>query len=450
MVLDKLSDSLKNTLKKITFAVFVDEKLVNELVKDVQRSLLQSDVNVKLVLDLTNKIKERVLKEESPKTLSKKEYLIQVLYEELTKFLGGSGAKIEMKKKPFKLMLVGLFGNGKTTCAGKLANYYKKRGLKVAVMTTDTWRPAAFDQLEQLAKKVGVDFMGDKKSKDPAKIFKKFESELSKYDLVIVDTAGRDALSEELITELNSIHKAVNANETLLVMGADLGQAAEKQAKTFHETCGVTGIIITKLDGTAKGGGALAAAAITGAPVKFIGIGEKVDDLEEFRPEGFVGRLLGMGDLEALLEKAKGAISEEEAQDLGNKFLKGDFSLLDLYEQMQAVRKMGPLAKVMEMIPGMSQVHLPKEMLEVQEEKLTKWKFILDSCTKEELENPEDMDGSRVDRIAKGSGCSSGEIRSLLKQYKQSKKMVKMFKGGSEKDMQKMMQKFQGKMPFKM
>ncbi|HLD05071.1 MAG TPA: LAGLIDADG family homing endonuclease [Candidatus Nanoarchaeia archaeon] len=337
-----------------------------------------------------------------------------------------------------------------TTTAGKLAHYYKKRGLKVAVMTTDTWRPAAFDQLEQLAKKVGVDFMGDKKSKDPAKIFKKFEPELSKYDLVIVDTAGRDALSEELITELNSIHKAVKADETLLVMGADLGQAAEKQAKTFHETCGVTGILITKLDGTAKGGGALAAAAITGAPVKFIGIGEKVDDLEEFRPEGFVGRLLGMGDLEALLEKAKGAISEEEAQDLGKKFLKGDFSLLDLYEQMQAVRKMGPLTKIMEMIPGMSQVHLPKEMLEVQEGKLIKWKFIMDSCTKEELENPEEMDGSRVDRIAKGSGCSSSEIRSLLKQYKQSKKMVKMFKGGSEKDMQKMMKQFQGKMPFKM
>ncbi len=452
MVLDKLSDSLKNTLKKITSAVFVDEKLINELVKDVQRSLLQSDVNVKLVLDLSNKIKERVLKEEAPKTLSKKEYLIQVLYEELTKFLGGGGAsaKIEMKKKPFKLMLIGLFGNGKTTTAGKLAHYYKKRGFKVAVMTTDTWRPAAFDQLEQLAKKIGVDFMGDKKSKDPVKIFKKFEPELSKYDLVIVDTAGRDALSDELITELNSIHKAVKADEVLLVMGADLGQAAEKQAQTFHETCGVTGIVITKLDGTAKGGGALAAAAITGAPVKFIGLGEKVDDLEEFRPEGFVGRLLGMGDLEALLEKAKGAISEEEAQDLGKKFLKGDFSLLDLYEQMQAVRKMGPLTKIMEMIPGMSQVHLPKEMLEVQEGKLTKWKFIMDSCTKEELENPEDMDGSRVDRIAKGSGCSSTEIRSLLKQYKQSKKMVKMLKGGSEKDMQKMMQKFQGKMPFKM
>jgi len=330
MVLEKLGDSLKNTLQKITKALFVDEKLVNELVKDIQRALLQADVNVQLVFDLTKEIKEKALKTEPPKGLSKKEFLINIVYESLVDFLGGPGSKINIKKKPFKMMLVGLFGSGKTTTAGKLAAYYSKRGMKVALLQTDTWRPAAYDQLEQLAKKVNVPFFGIRGEKDPVKIFKKYETELNKHDLIIIDTAGRDALSDELTEELNRINKAVKADENLLVISGDIGQAAEKQAKSFHEACHVTGVIITKLDGTAKGGGALIACSVTKAPVKFIGLGEKIEDFEEFKPEGFVGRLLGMGDLEALLEKAKGAITEEEAQDLGKRFLKGDFNLIDL------------------------------------------------------------------------------------------------------------------------
>ncbi|GIU69600.1 MAG: hypothetical protein KatS3mg002_0836 [Candidatus Woesearchaeota archaeon] len=219
-------------------------------------------------------------------------------------------------------MLVGLFGNGKTTTASKLAKYYQKRGFKVALMTTDTWRPAAFDQLKQLADKIGVDFYGDKTAKHPTDIYNKFVSQLKKYDIVIIDTAGRDALNDELIEELNTLNKTIKADETLLVLSADIGQAAQKQAETFNETCNITGVIITKLDGTAKGGGALTACSVTKAPVKFIGVGEKIDALEEFRPDGFVGRLLGMGDLESLLEKIHEAISEEDAKDLGKKFLK--------------------------------------------------------------------------------------------------------------------------------
>ncbi len=448
MVLEKLGNSLKDTLQKISKAVFVDEKLVNELVKDIQRALLQSDVNVKMVFDLTKQIKDRLVKDEAPAGLTKKEFLIKIVYEELVRFLGESESKIEVTGKPTKIMLVGLFGHGKTTTAGKLAKYYQKRGYKVALMSTDTWRPAAFEQLRQLGAQINAPVFGNPKQKDPVKIYKEFEGELKNYDLVIIDTAGRDALSDELITELNAINKTVKADERLLVIGGDVGQAAERQAKTFHETCNVTGVIITKLEGTAKGGGALIACSVTGAKVKFIGVGEKINDLEVYSPERFVGKLLGMGDLEGLLEKAKEAISEEEAQDLGKKLLKGEFNLIDLYEQMNAMKKMGPLGKVMEMIPGFGQIKLPKEALQVQEEKLKKWKYILDSCTKEELEDPEEvMDSSRIDRIAKGAGVSPGEVRDLIKQYRQSKKMMKAFKGmgsGSPAQMEKMMKRMGG------
>jgi signal recognition particle subunit SRP54 len=453
MVLDKLSESLKNTLKKITGASFVDEKLINELVKDIQRALLQGDVNVKLVFDLTSKIKERALKEEPPRGVTRKEFLIKIVYDELVNFLGGPGAKILIKGKPFKLMLVGLFGNGKTTSAAKIAGFYKKRGLKAAVIQTDTWRPAAYEQLETNAQKAGVDFFGIKGEKDPVKIYQRFEKEMAKYDLVVIDTAGRDALSEELIKELNDINAAVKPDETLLVISADIGQAAENQAKKFHDTCKVTGVFITKLEGTAKGGGSLIACAVTGAPVKFIGIGEKVDAIEEFKPEGFVGRLLGMGDLEALLEKAREAITEDEAEDLGRKMLKGEFNLIDLFEQMSALKKMGPIGKVMEMIPGMGQIQMPKEALQVQEKKLELWRHIMGSMTKDELEDPEIIGSTRIERIAKGAGTSTQEVRSLLKQYRQSKKMVKMMKGvDSEKGMQKALQRMQkgGNVKFKM
>ena len=447
MVLEKLGDSLKGTLQKIKNALFVDEKLINELVKDIQRSLLQSDVAVRLVLEVTKKIKERALKEKEAKGLDKKEQLIAIVYDELSNFLGGEQpAFVIPKQKPFIIMLVGLFGNGKTTSAGKIANYYKKRGKKVAVIQTDTWRPAAFEQLKTLAKQAEVAFFGLEGEKDPAKIYTHFKKELYEYDLVIVDTAGRDALSDELVEELVSINDAVQADERWLVMAADVGQTAQKQAQQFHDTAGVTGVVITKLDGTAKGGGALSACAITGAPVRFIGVGEKIDDFELFNPKGFVGRLLGMGDLEALLDKAQAAMSEEDAQDMGRKFLKGEFNLIDLYEQMQAMKKMGPLSKVLDMVPGMSQMKIPKEALAGQQEKLESWKFLMNSMTKEELEEPEVIKGGRLERIAKGAGMPVSELRGLLKQYKQSRKLMKMMKGGSEKDMQKMMQRMGGGM----
>jgi signal recognition particle subunit SRP54 len=444
MVLEKLGDSLKNTLGKIAKSVFVDEKLINELVKDIQRALLQSDTNVQLVFDLSKKIKERA-KEDAPAGITKREHLVKIVYEELTNFLGKETSELKIEKKPTQIMLVGLFGSGKTTTTGKLAKFYKKRGYKVAVMQTDTWRPAAYDQLEQLAKSVGVEFFGIKGEKDPVNIYMAFQDKIKDYDVVIVDTAGRDALSEDLIEELNQIHSVVKPDERLLVISADIGQAAQKQAQAFHDTVNVNGVIVTKLEGTAKGGGALSACSVTNAPIKFIGVGEKVDDLEIFHPQRFVGRLIGFGDIESLLEKAKEVINEDDAKEMQDKFLKGDFNLLDLYNQMKSLKKMGSFKKIMGMIPGMSNMNLPKEMLDVQEGKLEKWKIAMDSMTQEELEEPDKIGADRVDRIASGSGSSIKEVRELLKQHRQSKKMMKMFKG--EKDMNKMMKKMKGKMP---
>ena len=446
MVLEKLGDSLKNTLQKIAKAIFVDDKLINELVKEIQRALLQADVNVQLVFDLTNKIKDRIKKEETPSGLTKKEHLVNIVYDELVNFLGKEEYKIELKEKPFKIMLLGLFGSGKTTTAGKLAKYFMKRGNKVAIIGLDTYRPAAMEQVEQIAKQINSHFYINKKEKSPLNVYNDNKKEYSKYDILIIDTSGRDALSKDLIEEIEILNDEIKPNERLLVISADIGQAAQKQAEQFNKSCNITGVIVTKMDGTAKGGGALTACAVANAPIKFIGVGEKVDDLENFNPKGFVGRLLGMGDLEALLEKAKEAIKQEDAEDLGKRFLKGEFNLIDLYEQMAAMKKMGSLKKIVEMIPGFSSLQLPKEMLDVQEGKLDKWKIAMQSMTKKELEDPEMITSERVDRISKGSGIDASTIRELIKQYRQSKKLVKMFKG-SKGDMSKMMKKFQGKMP---
>ena len=445
MVLEKLSESLKNTLQKIAKSMFVDEKLINELVKDIQRALLQADVNVKLVFELTQRIKDRITKEETPGALTKKEHLINVVYEELTKFLGGEKSEIKLgDKMPNKIMLVGLFGSGKTTTCGKIAKFFMKRGKRVALIGLDVHRPAAMDQLEQVGKQINVPVFILKGEKDPVKIYENFRNEYSRLDLLLVDTAGRDALSEDLIDELKDVHKVVQPDESLLIISADIGQAAQTQAKAFHEAGAITGVIVTKMDGTAKGGGALSACAVTGAPIKFIGVGEKVDDFEQFNPKGFVGRLLGMGDLEALLEKAKEAITEEEAKDIEKKLLKGEFNLIDLYSQMEAMSKMGPLGKVLEMVPGLGQLSLPKEALQVQEGKLKKWKHAMNSMTKLELEDPTIIDAQHIERISNGSGVPTTDIRDMIKQYNQSKKLVKMLKGESPEKLMKKLSKNAG------
>ena len=440
-MLDKLGSTLRNTLDKIKGSLFIDETLINALVKDIQRALIQSDVNVKLVLTLSENIKRRLLKENIPQGLTKKEYLVKVVYEELTNLLGKGFTDIEITKKPFKIMLVGLFGNGKTTTTGKLGKYFKKKGHKVALVSTDTWRPAAFEQLKQLGSQINADVFGEPSLGHPAEIYQKFENELNNYDVIIIDTAGRDALNDELIEELDRQNKVVNPDEVLLVMAADLGQTAHKQAQQFADTVNITGVIITKLEGSAKGGGALSACSAANAPVKFIGVGEKVDDLEKFNPERFVGRLLGMGDLETLLEKVKESVDQEQAEDMQKRILSGKFNLLDLYEQMKSMKKMGSFSKLVDMIPGMGGAKIPKDMLNVQEEKFKKWEHVLKSFTHEELMDPDIISNTRVERVAKGSGTDIKLVRELLKQYKMARKATKMLKG-KQGNMKSMMKKF--------
>ena len=421
MVLEDLGSSLKQTFRKIVGLGYIDKATVESIMRDLERALIMADVDVELVAEISREIKNKVLKEKPPSGLTLKEYFIKILYDEIVKFLGEEKSEIALKKQ--KILLIGLFGSGKTTSAGKIGKWFQKRGLSVGLVGCDTHRPAAQEQLKQIGEKLGVPvYLEGKNPKDIAK-----NALNSKQDILIFDSAGRNALDEELAKELKELGEIIKPDEVLLVIPADLGQAARKQTEEFNKLVGITGLVVTKLDGTAKGGGALTAAYVSGAKVKFIGVGEKLEDLEAYDPKRFVSRLIGFGDLQGLLEKAKEVgIKEEVVEDI----LKGKFTLNEFYEQIKAMQKMGSLSKIIEMIPGISGFKIPKEFLDVQEEKMKKWKYMMESMTKEEKENPDIIKQSRIQRIAKGSGTKPEEVRELLKYYKQVKKIVKMTKGG--------------------
>jgi len=422
MALGKLSESLIGIVKKITLASFVDEKLVREIVKELQKALLSADVNVKLVFELSKKIEERALKEKPLPGLSMREHVLKILYEELVSLLG--------KKQEFSLprrariMLIGLQGSGKTTTVGKLAKFYSKRGLRVLVIGTDTYRPAAFEQLKQLAEEGNFALHGSETEKNAAEILKGGLSEARRSDIVILDTAGRHSTEEELFREMKELASIFAPDEKILVLDANLGQTAGKQAKAFHDAIGITGVIITKLDSSAKGGGALSAVAETGVKIKFIATGEKLDAFEVFNADRFISRLLGMGDLRTLLEKAKEEISEEKAE----KILKsGKITMNDLREQIKSIMKLGSLGSILKMIPGFS-MFANKEVSELTEVKMKKFLFIIDSMTKQEREKPEIISGSRIQRIARGSGTSKEEVKELLKYFKNMQSAFKKLK----------------------
>ncbi len=428
MALDNLGSSLTNAIKKLFKAGVVDEATVKELVRDIQRALLQSDVNVQLVLQISKNIEERALKEKVPPGVSRREHVIKVVYEELTKFVGDKPVplKVEPGKKKI-IMLVGIQGSGKTTHAAKLARYFQKRGLKVGLVCADTYRPGAYAQLQQLAARTNTPFFGDLKQKDPVKVVREGLKQFGEKDLIIVDTAGRHKEEKDLIKEMKDLEKNIKPDEVIMVIDGTIGQQALAQAKTFHEATPIGAIIVTKLDGSSRGGGALSAVAATGAPIKFIGTGEKIEDIEPFIPSRFVGRLLGMGDLETLLEKVKDAeiqVPQKKAKEI----MSGNFTLTDMYEQFQAVKKMGPFGKVLKMIPGMSSSDVPEEMLNTAEGRLEKWGVIIQSMTPEEKENPKLLNSSRAKRIARGSGTTEKDVKELLKQYIMMRKMLKMFK----------------------
>ncbi len=426
-MLSKLSQGLQKFFSKLSKISIVDEKFIKSSLRDLQKTLISGDVNVRLVLELSKRIEERMKKEKIPSGLTPKQHFINVVYDELVSLLGEGG---EVEIKPQRILLVGLYGHGKTTTAAKLARFFSKRGLKTAMITTDTWRPAAYEQLKQLGDKIHVPVFGDPASKSAVDILKRGLEEFSDYDVVIVDSAGRDSLNDELIDEIKALKEELKPDNTYLVMGGDIGQSAEKQARTFNDAVGLTGIILTRMDSSAKGGGALAACKAAGVPVVFLGVGEKIDDLELFDPKKFVSRLLGMPDLETLLEKARSVVEENEELS-PEEILKGKFTLKTFYKQLEATSKMGSLQKIAEML-GLG-MKIPKDVLEESEEKLKVYKVIMDSMTKEELENPEIINKSRIERIARGSGRTVQEVRELLKQYEAAKKMLKKLKGGKRR-----------------
>jgi signal recognition particle subunit SRP54 len=424
MALERLGASLHEALRKLFRATVVDEIAVKELVRDVQRALLQADVNVQLVLEISKRIEERALKEKVPPGISRREHVIKVVYEELTRFLGEKPAPLKVEPGKRKvLMLVGIQGSGKTTAAAKLARYFQKRGLKPALVCADTYRPGAFEQLQQLASEINVPIYGDPRGKDPVKIALEGLKQFSDKDIVIVDTAGRHKEEKGLIKEMKTLEEKIKPDEVMLIIDGTIGQQAYVQAKAFSEATSIGSILVTKLDGSARGGGALSAVAATGAPIRFISTGEKIEDIEPFVPSRFVGRLLGMGDIEALVEKVREAevkVPEKRAKAL----LSGKFTLTDMYEQFEAMRKMGPFQKILKMLPGMSYT-IPDEMLEEAEDKLEKWRVIIQSMTPEERENPKILNASRIRRVARGSGTSEKDVKELLRQYEMMRRMLK-------------------------
>ncbi len=448
-MLDKLSEKLKSSMKNFIQSIFIDEKTLNKFVNEIQKALIQADVEVELVFQISENIKKRA-KDEIGKGEVAKEYIVKIIYEELVSILGEEGFKIKISEKPYKIMLIGLFGNGKTTSAGKIAKFFQKRGHKVCLLALDTYRPAAYEQLTQLGEQIKVPVFGNPDEKIAFKVVKQFKKEIEKFDVVIADSSGRDALKQDMIDEVTSIEKELQPQEILLVQGADIGQGAKEQAFAFKEALNISGVVLTKIDGTAKGGGAITACSVAGAPIKFLGTGEKIEDLEEFEPKRFVSRILGMGDIETLLEKAK-EIAMEKAPDkeMEKRLLSGKFNLLDFKMQLESMTKMGSLSKMLNLIPGMGMSSIPKEMLNVQEDKLKKFKIIMSSMTQKELEDPDLIKSERIERIAKGSGTETSEVRELLKQYNQIKKVMKKMKG---KDITKIAKKFGGgklpKMPF--
>jgi len=417
---EKLSEGLQNAVASLRKAVVVDKKTVREFVKEVQKALISADVNVNLVLEISKKIEEKALLEKPPGLLDRKEFIIKITYDELTSLLG-KGEKISIKKGD-KILLVGIQGSGKTTTAAKLAKYYNKKGFKVGLICADTFRPGAYTQLMQLAEEINIPFYGDPNEKNAINIIKKGLEILKDKDIIIIDSEGRNKLDTDLMNEINRIYKEIKPEHVLLVLDGTMGQLAGEQAEAFKKSCDITGVILTKLEGTAKGGGAISACKSTNARVYFIGVGEHIDDLEEFNAERFVSKILGFGDIEGLLEKAQEMEIKEETV---NRIMKGKFTLNDLYYQIQEIKKLGPLSKIVEMLPT-GGVKIPKEVLEMQDEKLKIYKYIMDSMTKKEKENPEIIDSKRVKRIAAGSGRKEEDVYELLRTYKMMKRYIKI------------------------
>ncbi|MEM1695303.1 MAG: signal recognition particle protein Srp54 [Desulfurococcaceae archaeon] len=422
MVFEGLKQAVSRFLKLDKY-----EDAVNEFIKELQKELIRSDVNVKLVLEISNRIKQKALSETPPPGIPRKHWFISIVYDELLKLLGGDKKpSVRIPRKPWVILLVGLQGSGKTTTCAKLAYYYKLEGYKVGLVAADPYRPAAFDQLKQLGDQIGVPVYGEPGEQDAVGIATRgVDYFVSRgFDTVIIDTAGRHHREETLLEEMKNIYEKVKPNEVILVVDAAMGQQAYSIAKKFHETTPIGSIIITKLDGTAKGGGALSAVAATGAQIKFIGVGEKVEDLEVFKPAKLISRILGLGDIESLVEAVKRAQIEFTEKDV-EQLLRGKLNMRLVYRQLLSLKKMGSMRKILQMLPGF-ELKIPFEVNPKElDEKLEKWIAIINSMTYEELDNPELIDRSRMKRIARGAGVDVEDVRELIRQYELMKKMLK-------------------------
>ncbi|MBD3191455.1 MAG: signal recognition particle protein [Candidatus Heimdallarchaeota archaeon] len=428
MVLKKLGSSITSALKKLVGAGVVDTALVKELKNELVKALLEADVKLEIALRLAEHVEKRALEEELPPGIPRQKHIVKIVHDELVKLLGEKAQKLNITPGQTNVILfVGIQGSGKTTAVAKVANWLNKRGMKPAMVCADTDRPGAYEQLKQLGDSIHVPVFGNPDAKNAVRLARRGVAEFQdKQEVILVDTAGRHKEEKGMLREMAKIASDINPDEIILVIDGTLGQQAYDQARAFAKATKIGSILVTKLDGSAKGGGALSACAATRAPIKFIGVGEKVNDLERFDPTGFVGRLLNMGDIEALIEAVKAAEIEPD-EEMTKAFMSGKFTLRDMYAQMENIGKMGSIGKLLSFIPGFSQ-GLPEGFEDTSEENMKKFMCMMESMTAEELDDPSVIKSSRIQRIARGSGTDPQEIKQLLQQFFQMKKMMKRMK----------------------
>ena len=441
MAFEGLSDKLQGVFKKLKGKGILTESDINDAMREVKLALLEADVNFKVVKDFVDTVKEKSMGKEVLESLTPAQQMIKIVNDQLTELMGGSNSKLTYSPRGFTTyLMVGLQGTGKTTTSGKLAAYLKKEGKKPILVAADVYRPAAIEQLEIVGAQVDVPVFTLKDSKDPVNIAKAAlkEAELKGFNVMIVDTAGRLQIDQELMEELSEIKKAVKPQEILLVVDALTGQDAVNAAEGFNSKLGIDGIIMTKMDGDSRGGAALSTKKVTGKPIKFIGVSEKLDGLEPFHPQRMASRILGMGDMLSLIEKAQENYDDEKAAEQERKIRKNEFTLEDFLEQMAQVKQMGGLSKIMDLLPGMNKNANKNFDIDEGEREFSQMEAVILSMTFEERKNPNILNSSRRKRIAAGSGQPVSRVNTLVKRYDETKRMMKQFSGG------KMNKKFRG------